>query len=213
METDKVRQIPYQRKSFAFALLIDTVLNLMLKIMPEIKNKLWFSFNKDIIGICQNARFQKICPRKILWIGYFVKWILAKCKIFALAKIGLLKLLRAFKYCYGISKFEILFFVVYWFIGFVYFLSMHSPYTSHHLCLLVKISNLILNPTLTIYFFQFVFKKCVNEFCAEKKFIVMLLSSSKEDHTLPLFKGSTPLIKVFLILILLLDTFILIASF
>ena len=66
METDKVRHIPYQRKSFAFALLIDAVSNLMLKIMPEIKNKLWFSFNKDIIAICQNVRFQKICPRKIL---------------------------------------------------------------------------------------------------------------------------------------------------
>lgn len=128
METDKVRHIPYQRKSFAFALLIDSVSNLMLKIIPEIKNKLQFSCNKDIIDIYQNVRFLKYVHAKFSGLVNFAKWILAKCKIFTLAKIGLLKVLRAFKYCYCISKFEILFFVVYRFIGFVYFLSMHSPY-------------------------------------------------------------------------------------
>ena len=68
LEIDKVRHSPYLRKSFASALLIDNVSKLMLKIMPENKNKLRFSCNKDIIDICQNVRFLKTCPRKIPWI-------------------------------------------------------------------------------------------------------------------------------------------------
>ena len=65
LEIDKVRHSPYLPKSFNSALLIDNVSKLMLKIMPENKNKLRFSCNKDIIDICQNVRFLKTCPRKI----------------------------------------------------------------------------------------------------------------------------------------------------